>query len=326
MPYIGRSLGDGVRARYIYAATSGQTTFSGNDANGIALAYSDTLYMDVYQNGVLLKPVTDYASTTGTSVVLVTGASTDDVVEMIVYDSFAVADTVSAANGGTFSGNVAMGGTLAVTDAVTAASTLAVTGTTTIGNGTSGVAKINGGSSSSSQLIFMDAGTNRARIGVPTGTTTLSLSGSNTLTGDIVITADGEVTMPTQPAFSVSPASNVNNLAINSYATVAFGTEHYDVGSNFASNTFTAPVTGKYQLSFQLYTLYVDEDAAYTYWSILTSNREYFIIFDSGAFDQEAETWTPTLSITADMDANDTAYMRFYQSGGTAQVLSLIHI
>ena len=119
MPYIGRSLGDGVRARYIYAATSGQTTFSGNDANGIALAYSDTLYMDVYQNGVLLKPVTDYAATTGTSVVFVTGASADDVVEMIVYDSFAVADTVSAANGGTFSGNMAMGGTLAVTGATT---------------------------------------------------------------------------------------------------------------------------------------------------------------------------------------------------------------
>jgi len=94
MPYIGRSLGDGVRARYIYAATSGQTTFSGNDANGIALAYSDTLYMDVYQNGVLLKPVTDYAATTGTSVVFVTGASADDVVEMTVYDSFAVADNV----------------------------------------------------------------------------------------------------------------------------------------------------------------------------------------------------------------------------------------
>ena len=114
MPYIGRSLGDGVRARYIYAATSGQTTFSGNDANGIALAYSDTLYMDVYQNGVLLKPVTDYASTTGTSVVLVTGASADDVLEMIVYDSFAVADTVSAANGGTFSGTVSMSDDLTV--------------------------------------------------------------------------------------------------------------------------------------------------------------------------------------------------------------------
>jgi len=110
MPYIGRSLGDGVRARYIYAATSGQTTFSGNDSNGIALSYSDTLYMDVYQNGVLLKPVTDYASTTGTSVVLVTGASADDVLEMIVYDSFAVADTVSAANGGSFGGAVSVSG------------------------------------------------------------------------------------------------------------------------------------------------------------------------------------------------------------------------
>ena len=133
MPYIGRSLGDGVRARYIYAATSGQTSFSGNDANGIALAYSDTLYMDVYQNGVLLKPVTDYASTTGTSVVLVTGASTSDVVEMIVYDSFAVADTVSAANGGSFGGAVSMASTLAVTGAVTASSTASIAGHASVG-------------------------------------------------------------------------------------------------------------------------------------------------------------------------------------------------
>ena len=147
MPYIGRSLGDGVRARYIYAATSGQTSFSGNDANGIALAYSDTLYMDVYQNGVLLKPVTDYASTTGTSVVLTTGASTDDVLEMIVYDSFAVADTVSAANGGTFSGNMAMGGTLAVTD----------------------------DANFDSGTLFVDASTNRVGIGTTSPSQLLSI-------------------------------------------------------------------------------------------------------------------------------------------------------
>ena len=306
MPYIGRSLGDGVRARYIYAATSGQTTFSGNDANGIALAYSDTLYMDVYQNGVLLKPVTDYASTTGTSVVLVTGASTSDVVEMIVYDSFAVADTVSAANGGTFTGNMAMGGTLGVT------------GTTTIGDGTSGVAKINGGSSSSGQLIFMDAGTNRARIGVPTGTTTLSLSGSNTLTGDVVITADGEVTMPTQPAFSAKVNSDQTNVAVGSDVTVVFGAEIYDVGSNFASNTFTAPVTGKYQLSFMMYTQAIDSAATYVQMQIKTSNRGYFIIFDPD-FGQDATYWTFSLSILADMDANDTAIVQYAQSGGSAQ-------
>jgi len=163
MPYIGRSLGDGVRARYIYAATSGQTTFSGNDANGIALAYSDTLYMDVYQNGVLLKPVTDYASTTGTSVVLTTGASTDDVVEMIVYDSFAVADTVSAANGGTFSGNMAMGGSLGVTGAATLSSTLAVTDDANFDSGT----------------LFVDASANRVGIGTTSPSQLLSIVDTN---------------------------------------------------------------------------------------------------------------------------------------------------
>ena len=157
MPYIGRSLGDGVRARYIYAATSGQTTFSGNDANGIALAYSDTLYMDVYQNGVLLKPVTDYASTTGTSVVLVTGASADDVLEMIVYDSFAVADTVSAANGGTFSGTVSMSDDL------------------TVDSGT----------------LFVDASANRVGIGTTSPSQLLSISDSGSARMEIISGTSG---------------------------------------------------------------------------------------------------------------------------------------
>ena len=110
MPYIGRPLQAGVRRRYIYAATAGQTSFSGNDSSGISLAYDDNLFLDVYQNGVLLKPVTDYAATTGTSVVLTTGASTDDVLEMLVFDTFGVADTVSAANGGSFGSAVSFGG------------------------------------------------------------------------------------------------------------------------------------------------------------------------------------------------------------------------
>ena len=120
MPYIGKSPGNGVRQRYIYAATSGQTSFSGNDSAGISLVYDDPSYLDVYQNGVLLKPVTDYASTTGTSVVLVTGATTDDVVEMITYDTFAIADTVSAKDGGAFAGAVSMASTLGVTGITTA--------------------------------------------------------------------------------------------------------------------------------------------------------------------------------------------------------------
>jgi len=120
MPYIGKSPTNGVRNRFQYTATAGQTSFSGADDNALTLTYSDTLYMDVYQNGILLVPGDDYTATTGTSVVLVQSASLNDVIEIVVYDVFSVADTVSKANGGTFSSNIAIGGTLDVTGVATA--------------------------------------------------------------------------------------------------------------------------------------------------------------------------------------------------------------
>ena len=93
MAYIGKAPNQGVRSRYVYQATAGQTSFSGSDESSLTLSYSDSMYMDVYQNGVLLKAGTDYTATTGTSVVLVTGASLNDVVEMVVYDSFTIANS-----------------------------------------------------------------------------------------------------------------------------------------------------------------------------------------------------------------------------------------
>ena len=93
MGYIGKAPTNGVRNRFVYQATEGQTSFSGSDANSLTLAYTDTLYMDVYKNGVLLKAGTDYTATTGTSVVLVQGASLNDHVEMVVYDVFSVNET-----------------------------------------------------------------------------------------------------------------------------------------------------------------------------------------------------------------------------------------
>ena len=108
MPYIGKAPNFGVRSRFVYQATAGQTSFSGSDSNSLTLTYNDSLYLDVYQNGVLLKAGTDYAATTGTTVVLVTGASLNDVVEMIVYDVFSVNNTYTKTEADTrypFKGN-----------------------------------------------------------------------------------------------------------------------------------------------------------------------------------------------------------------------------
>ena len=118
MAYLGVSPSNGVRKVHTYTATSSQTTFSGAGAENISLSYRDSTYIDVYQNGVKLGDA-DYTATSGTSVVLGTGATASDIVVIVVYDVFSVADTVSKTDGGQFDGNVTMGGTLDVSGAFT---------------------------------------------------------------------------------------------------------------------------------------------------------------------------------------------------------------
>ena len=96
MPYLGKSPSFGVRQRYQYTATASQTTFSGTDTENLTLNYTDNNFVDVYQNGVLLKGGgNDYTATSGTSVVLGTGATADDVIEIIVYDAFSAGNFYS---------------------------------------------------------------------------------------------------------------------------------------------------------------------------------------------------------------------------------------
>jgi len=123
MAYIGVSPSNGVRQKHTYTATASQTTFSGAGAEGVSLSYRDSNYVDVYRNGVKLGDA-DYTATSGTSIVLGEGAAVSDIIEIIVYDVFSVADTVSKADGGVFDGNVTMAGTLAVTGETTLSANL----------------------------------------------------------------------------------------------------------------------------------------------------------------------------------------------------------
>ena len=133
MPYIGVSPSNGVRQTYDYTATAGQTSFSGSDNNSQTLVYTDSAYIDVYQNGILLVP-SDYTATTGTTVVLDTGATVSDTLQIVVYDVFSVADTVSAGSGGSFGGNIGVGGTLAVTGVPTFSARSVHSGGITVAN------------------------------------------------------------------------------------------------------------------------------------------------------------------------------------------------
>ena len=82
---------NGTAARFKYTATAAQTTFTGLDDNSNNLAY-DAGFADIYLNGIKLVSGSDYTATNGTSVVLTTGAALNDILEIIAYGTFELAN------------------------------------------------------------------------------------------------------------------------------------------------------------------------------------------------------------------------------------------
>ena len=69
---------------YLYVASGSQSTFTGADANGDTLAYTAG-FLNVYLNGVKLRPSTDFTASNGTSVVLVNASSNGDVLQIETF-------------------------------------------------------------------------------------------------------------------------------------------------------------------------------------------------------------------------------------------------
>ena len=144
--------------------------------------------------------------------------------------------------------------------------------------------------------------------------------GTNDGTEAMRIDATGAVTKPLQPAFNcILGAGNQGSLAVSTLHTVLF-TEVYDQNADFASNTFTAPVTGKYQLQSNLYINAMDDATSFFQLMLVTSNRTYYAIIDPRAFDSDPGQCSLQIAVLADMDASDTAVVKLQLgSGGSAQ-------
>jgi len=101
---------NGTSARFVYTATSGQTTFTGADDNANTLSY-DAGFLDLYLNGVKLLNGTDFTATSGTSIVLTVAANTNDVLDIVAYGTFQLAnfsinDATDVSTGGVTDGQV----------------------------------------------------------------------------------------------------------------------------------------------------------------------------------------------------------------------------
>lgn len=138
-------------------------------------------------------------------------------------------------------------------------------------------------------------------------------------TQSMVIDSIGAVTKPLQPAFCVQKSSQQANFSINGFVDVVFDSERFDQNADFASNTFTAPVTGKYQLGVSLLLQNVDTAANYYQVGIVTSNQTYLWTYDPGGLSTDILYIQGDMNLTADMDASDTAKVVVYQNGGAAQ-------
>ena len=229
MAYIGVSPSNGVRKKHTYTATASQTSFSGAGDEGITLAYRDSNYVDVYQNGVKLADE-DYTATSGTAIVLAQGASADDIVEIIAFDVFSVADTVSKADGGTFDGNVTMAGTLGVTGVLTGTS-LDISGDIDVdGTANLDVVDIDGA---------VDMASTLAVTGAITGATAV-FTQTNTVNSPVSARYNGS---NKKVAFNINNSNGQGFIASNSNSVDSSGNQTYDITNTAAKIDFGSGIT-----------------------------------------------------------------------------------
>ena len=112
----------------------------------------------------------------------------------------------------------------------------------------------------------------------------------------------------------------MSNLAITTTHTVTFSSEIFDQNADFDTTTytFTAPVTGRYQLSCTLKIDDIDLDSDYHGGAIACSNRSIVVMSCKTPliFNEDSNYHAWSSSALVDMDANDTAYVTFRQNAG----------
>ena len=169
-------------------------------------------------------------------------------------------------------------------------------------DGTSGDAQYRG-------LISYDHNTDILGIGAGGGT-------------KIQLDGNGHMTNATQPCFLVRNSSDQSDIQIVGGAvTIVFDTEVFDQNADFASNTFTAPVTGRYLFTYNINFASVDADHTVMALTLATSNNSFTnnpIITPTG-FDSDMSELALSGAIICDMDASDTASVQVVFEGGQAQ-------
>ena len=185
-----------------------------------------------------------------------------------------------------------------------------------------GLGTLGDGTASDYAIVF-DGNAQDFHIGLDDSADSLTIGLGSTLgtTSHMVIDANGHITKPLQSAFLAKLNGQQSNLTNDgNLQIVEFDYEPFDQNADFNTSnfTFTAPVTGKYFFSVQLFLETIDTGATYYSTRIITSNRTYESAFEP-AFITDLARHTVQMSVLADMDASDTVSVQILQVSGTSQ-------
>lgn len=132
------------------------------------------------------------------------------------------------------------------------------------------------------------------------------------------IDASQRITMPSQPAFLVTADAQANVTGNGTNYVMLWANEIADRGGNFASNTFTAPVTGLYLLTVTVNVSGITTAADSGTVIISTSNRDYTEKYNDT--DMEITGRAFKYTVLADMDAADIASIVLRGNGESGDV------
>ena len=78
-------------------------------------------------------------------------------------------------------------------------------------------------------------------------------------------------------------------------------------------------------MNCQIRTNQLDQDTSYHQLSLVTSNRTYSSIVVISSMSSDAGYWTMNIHVLADMDASDTAVVRFHVPNSGAAIADIEH-